>query len=730
MKMPRLRRLVSPLRQLGRWFVHQPRALRFGLGFVLLLGLAVGGVYGRFYLTNRTATLEVAAGWRDFEDAARKTDLEAMQTALDRVIAAKPDEPNAPRYKAILDKGEADPDTPEVAVVLLVHHLRGDRLPEAAREAGKVLAKFPKDWLARCVVAHHALQVQHSPALAEQLLEQLADPEDPAARVNVTGVLYALKLSDAVDRDGSALRRVIVRRLAPLIRTAAAANASPAAKVQLLACYLDPFADAGSLGELSTYWAAADKLADDAVNEAVASGDAPALVKLANLGPRFRAALLALRDHDPARLPDDRLLPMLKAIEDRTRRAWQSARIRTPDQPEAYRGLALIALTGNDAAGAVQQLLDGLAVCNDQPILLELLIAIVGQAGTDDAVRALADTVWKSAVDAKTDPIRWCLAAQIAFALNRADAALAACQEARAIQPNHPWACLTEARLRVRAEQYLAASEALAPLGEAALLTNPAVTRLRGRILIGSGLWVIRAEEFQKILDAQAKSRVKTAAPAVGYLLGILEAPPNAERAAWVAAQAELLLSTYPDTPVAAQLRAEALFRLAELSAISNPQSPSLPPLWTADRVAAALRGFAKLPTEEQADPSVIAAIALLQLKGQQNAAAALRTCAALLASEAKEANLGGRQLEILGAVLEANGKPAEAVRVLERAMRFPNFQASASGRVSLALAYRKNNQPLDARAALAAAEQITDRSDREQAELIAAKLLFQRENP
>jgi hypothetical protein len=112
-------------------------------------------------------------------------------------------------------------------------------------------------------------------------------------------------------------------------------------------------------------------------------------------------------------------------------------------------------------------------------------------------------------------------------------------------------------------------------------------------------------------------------------------------------------------------------------------------------------------------------------LKGQRNAAAAFRTINAL---QAVEGSLSAPQLEVLGAVLTANNRAADAIRVLERAEKSP--QASAGLRVALALAYHKNNQPGDRDGAIERAENTPTRSPREQAELIAAKLLFQRENP
>ena len=205
MNKPRLmvRWITAPARRSWRWFAHQPRALQIGLIAVLLAALAAGTYYGQWYLKKRGRTSELAGAWSEYVAALRKSDIDGMREALDHVLAVVPNDPTATRHKLMIDRGEADPDAPDLARELLQHHIRHDRLNEAAREAEKVLANNPKDWQARCAVAHHALQVRKDRALAEQHLAQLPDPEDPAARANAGGLLYALRLSDAVGRDGA-----------------------------------------------------------------------------------------------------------------------------------------------------------------------------------------------------------------------------------------------------------------------------------------------------------------------------------------------------------------------------------------------------------------------------------------------------------------------------------------------------------------------------------------------
>ena len=143
-----------------------------------------------------------------------------------------------------------------------------------------------------------------------------------------------------------------------------------------------------------------------------------------------------------------------------------------------------------------------------------------------------------------------------------------------------------EAWLWVRSGEFLKARESLAPLGEA-VRTDPALVRLHARVLVGSGLWVLCDDEFQKVLDAAAKLKAKTSAPAVAFLLGVIDVPADAERAAWVAAKAN---SFWPTTPLRRWRcgRGVAVPTRGPLR-LAHPKGGGLPPVWDADRVTAAL---------------------------------------------------------------------------------------------------------------------------------------------
>ena len=78
--------------------------------------------------------------------------------AIDKILARTPDDTTLIRKREGLIKLEADPEDVEIAYVLMNYHLTQDHIDRAAREAKKVLAKYPKDWLAICVIAHQGLQ--------------------------------------------------------------------------------------------------------------------------------------------------------------------------------------------------------------------------------------------------------------------------------------------------------------------------------------------------------------------------------------------------------------------------------------------------------------------------------------------------------------------------------------------------------------------------------------------
>ena len=728
----RLRPLAVPFVRAGRWFYHAPRLVQVGAVVVLLGGIAVGGYFGRGYLKDRTADRDVAAGWAAFEDAARKTDPAAMTAALDRVLAARPGDPTATRRRAALAAGAADPDDAELAAVLVNHHTSANRLADAAREARKVHARYPKDWRSLCVLAHHALQNDRRPDECRKWLDALPAADDPAARLDVGGVLYAVRLLELVGRDPGPLRVLIVRRVLPVLRGKAAESAPPGAKAQFIECYLVPFADPSQAGDLAASWAVIARLHELAVVEASEAGDIPTLARVGALGPRLTAALGVIREYEWRSTPPveraDRVKPLdarfgelAREVTDRTRRAWQAVREKEPTRADAYLGLAHVAVSEGNLAVAAEVLRQGLVACGGRTELLDPFVRLLAAGGSAaDALRV----AWSEAEAAKADPVKWCVAANAALAAGRRDVALLACRTAREVSPAHPWACQTEARLLLENGQPAAARELLARLGDHAAKADPLTARLTARARVEEGPWSPPDRMADELAVAAIGKHASPLIP-VAFLRGVMDARnPDATRAAWVAARAQKLLADWPDDVLARRLLADALYRQSELS----------DPPWAADPARAALRAYHGLPAVEHADPAVAAAVAMLSLKALKDTGAAVRAVAPLRAPAA-EPLLTAEQVEALAAVLTADGRPGEAVARLRRVcVPSPPGQTVPGGTagcwVQLARAFHADRQPGAARAALDVVLNIADRSAREHAEWVETKRLFQREAP
>jgi hypothetical protein len=706
--------LAAPLRRAGRWFYYAPRGVQVGLALTLAAALVGGAYYGGTQVKGRVAEWEAAAAWREFDVATRDADPDRMRAALDRVLTVRPGDPLAARRRAALEAGAADLGDPEVALSLMTDHARHGRLPDAAREARKVLAEYPGHWRALCVLAHHALLVERDPAGCRRWLDRLPAPDDPAARLDASGLVTAARLSAAVGREPGPLRTLVVRRVLPTLRGAVAETAPPADKVQFVECYLESFAGPDPpLAELAGYWAAAARITDLAVSEAAAAGDLDTLVRLGQQsGPLFTALTQLLTDElvaiprDPADEYARRTKElaawfdgMARDIAGRSRRAWLAVREKAPMRFEPYYGLADLAVREENRAEGVRVLREGLAACGPRVELLEPLTRLLSPADGLALARVEAEK-------AGTDPAKWCLVASAALAAGERQQAIEACANARRFAPNHPWACTTEAGLWLENGHPERALDLLLKLGRPALLADPLRVRQYARALVEAGTPL---GEIGETADELAKAH-QPALP-VAFLLGVLEARrPDADRAKWVVARADALLAARPTSPLARRLLAEARYRQSELA----------DPPWDPDLARIALREYDGLPTAARAEPGVAAAVAALHLKALKNPAAALRA-AAPLRVPANALRLAPAQAEVLAAVLTANGDPKGAVQVLGRVCALPTDGGVPGGTagcwVQLALAHRAAGQPAEARAALDMVAKFPDRSPREEAE-------------
>lgn len=606
---PALARAAARL--LGR-FARAPRAIRYGAVLVLAAGLAAGGHYGRAYSLAREREREVAAAWRSFDDAADRADVAAMDAALVRVLALVPGDGHAAALRSALATGSAGPGDARVGAALVSAHLREGRLPDAAREARRVIESDPAHWRSLCVLAHHAMVVDRDDGAARRWLLRLPDPGHPDTRLDAGGLLHAARLAEPLGLDAGPFRRALVARVLPSLRVVDADAAAQPARVQLIDCYLEAFAGDASLVELSGYWGAVSRLADAAVSRAEGEGDVAVLVRVGEFGPPLRDALARIRDD--GLVPPDRFAPFAKEVDDRTRRAWLTVRARQPARAEAYAGLAVLSVREGHYRRAVETLLEGLSACGDRPELLDKLARVATATGNGHAAVAVTRA---AAEKDPSDPRKWCLAAAAAHADGRHAEAIAACRKARARAGDHPWASRIEVSARLAAGDHAGALDLLRSLGEAAVRSDPGLARLAVRALAETGE-VTTAEAVADQVERAELARGSAPRLSTAAVRGLLDAGGDADFVARTAARSLRLTSHWPDDALAHHIQADAHYRLAELAS----------PPWPPDVARTALRAYARLPRDERTSPEVVAAVAALELKALHDPAAAWRTLA------------------------------------------------------------------------------------------------------
>lgn len=682
-----MRWLSTPFRIVGRQYYYAPRPLRWFIIIVLVAGGIVGGASMYYFYGRHIMAVESSAGWLDYSAARDKGDMDGMKAGLDRAIRANPNDTLAARKRHDLEIEEADPDDTELAIVLVNHHMRANRLHEMYREASKVRLHFPKDWRSICIQAHYDWH-NKGPAAARARLEELPSPEDPAARIDVGGLLYSLQLFENMGQDAAALRGLIVRRLLPILRGGGAATASPGVKINLVECYLEPFNDTANWEILSNYWSDASKLSDLALEAALDDQDVALSVRIGKLAPKMFAALQAIRTRKNANLSEEHFLLLRKQIEDRTRKAWTMVLEKEPTRVEAHLGLIDLAFATGDSKGVVDGINAGLNACGERTELL-LPFALVGLKLNQ--TNPVMQRVLAAARNNPGDISKWLLAAKVAKDVKETRLAHEALETARKIDPKNPEVAILLADWHLEQGK---PADAIGVLGAEAFKTrlqqDPQFVRRYAQTLTAM---YTDPFDYLKQVDAAAVAARRQALPLLlAGLEGVYVAkPPRAERDAMVAKYANDLILKDPKSPQAVPARllaAKAMERYAEY----------LTPPWPREAAAAALREFDQLPAEYKQSTQIRLSIAKLQLKGLKDP-----TLAAITAAPAIDAWRNGgltpSELEIVGLILLAKKERHEALKVLEYAVQQPN--APAACWIALALARHALGQRDAARAAL-----------------------------
>jgi predicted Zn-dependent protease len=680
------------------------------LGLLVLGTLGAGGGYA-FHTRMETLKLRrVNEAWEQFNAATRSGDIKGMRAALADVKKADPTDARAATWEKVLDSGEGDPGDQMTVIVSLIVQLRAGKLEEAAREARKRLAHESKDWLARCVLASAALARKDRDE-ANRELDQLPPPDDPRARVTPSGLLMSFKLYHALNRDTAALRSFAQNYVLPYLRTPTAQGLAPAQKMDVVDTYLDSFdpPDRPQPISIQQGWSPASRLADQALEEALAEDDAIALTRVGRTGTPMAQALRVLQRH--GHVDAEQFAELNRELEDRTRRAWEALRAKDPKAPESYRGLAELhwrAGTPEGRKAALETVVEGLQTSGGDPPLYEVFGQMLKQLGAP----MVAWEALSQAARRETDkPILWALAADAALAAERRDLALEACKLIRAKDPTNRWATWTEARIWLAGESPEKAIELLASLGEPTLAAEPPAARAYVRALTEAGQEG-RVAGFLTVTEQVAE---RTGAPhsAAAALAGWAEARPvDAARARKIADRAARLQSRWPDHTDLFRVQADALFRAAE----------GIEPVWEPARLREALPAAERLRAKLPDDPQVATALGWLRL-AEGNPERALRDVTPLRTPEA-EPTLSLVQMELLGAIYRQTGKLEDSLRILVRAAADRNPPAGVY--IQLALTYLARGQLDEARAAINQARS-RPRSPREHAAYVAAVRAIQK---
>ena len=698
-----------------RWARRLPRLIQIAFALLLVGGVGLGGYYLFHKRTADRTEAAVQTGWARFETAARVGDEAAMRAALADVLVAEPGNEFAIARRRALDTGDGDATDPPILVLTLRLGLRSNRLADANREADKLLVHLPQDWLAHCAKAAYFLNVGDRIA-AVKALDDLPDPAHGGARTDPAGLLLAIRLFRETGRDVALLRAFIRGHAIPAMKSASATGLPGREKVGLVECYLegfDPNPAAPQPAEVQQGWAASARHADDAVLEATETGDLALLKRLGRLSPQLDAGLRDLLRN--AQIMPEQFADLSQELEVRTRLIWETVRAKEPTNPEPFRGLAQSYLRSGGANNYIQGrelVAKGLAVGTEYDPELGLLFSRMLQleGRPQEAYRALK----AAAEENPKKPIWWALTAEAAMAANERGLALEACGKLRQIEPNNRWAIRTEAKLWLDAGDASKAAQLLKPQGDAGLIRDPLTARTYVQALAEAGLETF-IDDFLKRAEQDAIAS-NNPLVAVAPLRGWADAPPNRVRATAIAARADRLLERYPDRLDLFLIRAEALARVAEWGE----------PAWEPVAVRSAIAAYERVRAKDSPNRPVAFALARLRLTGENNPEQAARDLGSYFTVSGEPETIAV-ELELIAAIFRTTGNPAEAVRVLERAVL--RRDATAGCWTQLALAYLALGKKSEARTALERARE-RSRTPREQADYIAAARAIVQNSP
>ena len=575
------------------WIWHAPRSIQAVMACLFLLVLG-----GMAYVGNRVIQTRKAGAtnylWAEFSTAAFASDVEGMTKSLNSIIAAKPDDVYAKGRLAALETGIADPSDGVMCWLMTRIHLRNDRVADAAREARKKLASEPRDWLSNCVLAKDALN-RNEKDEALPYLEQIGNPEATPSKPDLGLILFAVELREKGGVDSADLRAFLLTRVLPNLKNMNLGLIKPAAKVQIVFSYSTSVAAIPEVGLSSTlqYWAFTAQLADQTVVEAAAEKNAAVLNQIGSL--QSVLSFCVTRYLKTGLIRPEQANEMSKEIDARGEATWRALRDVSPNDVNAYAGVAAYLIKANKFEEAEKEIIDGLKNAQPYPQLLRLFVITAAHRNRPEEALQLALAVAKKNPDI---PATWQVVIEAAMAARRRDLAINACQEARKAKPDLPWVDGVEASLWLETGDPHKALQIFTNVPEPIRRTTPFIAKAYAKALSASGNDVL-APEFVRSVVAEAESK-NIPALAQAVISGMSEVLPTSARADFIVEQLDRILAKWPSVPevqIEGQwAKANALFQSAELSK----------PRWEPSRLERALLAYKSLSYQFPLDPRSI----------------------------------------------------------------------------------------------------------------------------
>jgi tetratricopeptide (TPR) repeat protein len=649
-------------------FLHMPWWGRAAAVVVLVGALVGGGLAVQRELYVR-ASRRAAVVWDRVAEQVKRQDRGALCRSLEVIRELTPNDRQLAKWDDALRTGRADPTDPAMVRFIMNENLRTDRLEDAVREAEVRVRKMPNDWQSRCILAHEALS-KGQPDEARKHLAYLPSPFDFEETLGPGPLLFAMSLKRQLRMPAQELMEYLINRVLTALTSKDLQLIQITERRQLLEGYVYAFEALDAHPDLSTYWVPAGKLSWLVLNDPVVPVE-----ELVRLGQVCEAQIPLLRRlRDRRQFDAEQTNRLMRELEERIAATWKKVNERDPKSPAGYIGLANGFARAGKPAEAETALNKGLEACGEQP---ELVAALARLRWSKDPSGALA--LLDQAVRARPRELSLLqMLAETASLANRRDLILQACADARAVQPDLPWACQMQARTLLEVGKPAEAVEALTPLRDACA-KEVGLTELYVSALAKAGEFAKVDEFFQAVAAGQ-----QPALPLAGGAAALL----NVHRPDLALTWAEKAAALAPREPQVRIFLADALRMRAEDGA----------PQWNIDHVNAALREYQNIRNDNPDNLAVVNNIAWLQLNGLRQPDAAFASAAPLRAKQ-ESGDLPVDFLETLGTIYLERGDAEQAAHVLARATKIDPKRPGLW--TNLARVYLKQERPGDARSCL-----------------------------